>query len=201
MKVLTRIVDDWRVRLASISEFMQQLNQVIARQANIEENCTGRFWEGRFKSQPLLTEAALLTAMAYTDLNPIRAKMADTLEQSEHTRIKERIKPSFNLARALDNNPDFNQRYIERFSVKPLASLEGNVKYTNQTGVLFSHADYLTLVDTTGRIQRQDKRGFISDTFLPILQRLAIDADEWIENTQNFEMIFYKRFYYQRKKA
>jgi hypothetical protein len=139
--------------------------------------------------------------MAYTDLNPIRAKMADTLEQSEHTSIKERIKPSFNLARALDNNPDFNQRYIERFSVKPLASLEGNVKYTNQTGVLFSHADYLTLVDTTGRIQRQDKRGFISDTFLPILQRLAIDADEWIEGTQNLEMIFYKRFYYQRNTA
>jgi hypothetical protein len=101
------------------------------------------------------------------------------------------------LARALDNNPDFNQRYIERFSVKPLAPLEGNVKYTNQTGVLFSHADNLTLVDTTGRIQRQGKRGFISDKFLPILQRLAIDADEWIENTQNFEMIFYKRFYYQ----
>ena len=201
MNVLTRIVDDWRVLLASVSEFMQQLNQVIARQANIEECCTGRFWEGRFKSQPLLTEEALLTAMAYTDLNPIRAKMADTLEQSEHTSIKERIKPSFNLARALDNNPDFNQRYIERFSVKPLASLEGNVKYTNQTGVLFSHADYLTLVDTTGRIQRQDKRGFISDTFLPILQRLAIDADEWIENTQNFEMIFYKRFYYQRNTA
>jgi REP element-mobilizing transposase RayT len=80
MKLLTHIVDDWRLRLASISEFMQQLNQVIARQVNIEESCIGRFWEGRFKSQPLLTEAALLTAMAYTDLNPIRAKMANTLE-------------------------------------------------------------------------------------------------------------------------
>ena len=70
MKVLNLIVDDWRLRLASISEFMQQLNQVIARQANSEERCTGCFWEGRFKSQPLLTEEALLTAMAYTDLNP-----------------------------------------------------------------------------------------------------------------------------------
>ena len=105
------------------------------------------------------------------------------------------------MARALDNNPDVNRPYIERFSVKPLASLEGNVKNSNQTGVLFSHPDYLTLVDTTGRIQRQGKRGFIYDTFLPILQRLAIDADEWIENTQNFEMIFYKKFYYQRNTA
>ena len=180
---------------------MQQLNQVIARQANIEESCTGRFWEGRFKSQPLLTEEALLTAMAYTDLNPIRAKMADTPEHSKHTSIKERIKPRFCLARALENNPDFNPQYIQRFSVKPLASLEGNITHGNQNGVLFSHDDYLTLVDTTGRIQRQDKRGFIPDTFLPILQRLAIDADEWIENTQNFEAIFYKKFYYRRNTA
>ena len=45
MNVIAKIVDDWRVRLSSISEFMQQLNQVIARQANMEENCTGRFWD------------------------------------------------------------------------------------------------------------------------------------------------------------
>ncbi|MFT7562274.1 MAG: hypothetical protein ACI93R_004209 [Flavobacteriales bacterium] len=51
------------MRLSSISEFMQRLNQVISRQANIEERCTGRFWEGRYKSQPLLTEEALLTAI------------------------------------------------------------------------------------------------------------------------------------------
>jgi REP element-mobilizing transposase RayT len=201
MNVLTQIVDDWRVRLASLSEFMQQLNQVIARQANIEEHCTGRFWEGRFKSQPLLTEEALLTAMAYGDLNPIRAKMADTPEQSKHTSIKERIKPSFNLERALENNPDFNHHYIKRFLVKPLAALEGNIKYSNQNGVLFSHNDYLTLVDTTGRIQRQDKRGFIPDSFLPILQRLAIEPDEWLENTQKFETLFYKKFNNRRKTA
>jgi hypothetical protein len=142
----------------------------------------------------LLTEEALLTAMAYVDLNPVRAKMAATPEQSKHTSIRERSKPRFNLARALENNPDFNYQYIRRFSLRPLASLEGNVKYCNQNGVLFSHDDYLTLVDTTGRIQRQDKRGFIPDTFLPILQRL--DAEEWIENTQKFETIFYKRFNY-----
>jgi hypothetical protein len=56
-------------------------------------------------------------------------------------------------------------------------ALEGSVKYHNQNGVIFSHKDYLTLVDTTGRIQRQDKR-FIPETFLPILQRLVIDAVE-----------------------
>jgi len=65
--------------------------------------------------------------------------------------------------------------------------------------VLFSHSNYLGLVDTTGRIQRQDKRGFIAKTFLPILQRLDIDVDAWIKNTQKFETIFYKKFNYPRK--
>ncbi|MFT4845531.1 MAG: hypothetical protein ACI97H_001100 [Marinobacter psychrophilus] len=46
--------------------------------------------------------------------------MADTPEQSQHTSIKERIKPSFNLARTLDNNPDVERLSIERCSVTPI---------------------------------------------------------------------------------
>jgi REP element-mobilizing transposase RayT len=198
MGVLINIVEEWRTRLASISEFMQQLNQVIARQANVEDNCTGRFWEGRYKSQPLLTEEALLTAMAYVDLNPIRATIAKTPESSTHTSIKQRIKPTFSIEQALKTNPDINPSYLQRFTIKAFLPFEGNIKYDKQEGVLFSHNDYLTLVDTTGRIQRDDKRGSISKKFLPILTRLSIDADEWIENTQRFEVLYYSKFYYQR---
>jgi REP element-mobilizing transposase RayT len=198
MTVVTKLVEDWRIRLSSISEFMQRLNQVISRQANNEENCTGRFWEGRYKSQPLLTEEALLTAMAYVDLNPVRATMAKTPEASKHTSIKERIRPTFNIEKALINNPDFNSYYLQRFPIKPLSPFEGSIKQSNQDGVLFDFNDYLTLVDTTGRIQRQDKRGSISNNFLPILERLGIESNEWIENTQKFEEIFYSKFYYQR---
>ncbi|MFT7561893.1 MAG: REP element-mobilizing transposase RayT [Flavobacteriales bacterium] len=198
MAVVIKFVEDWRIRLSSISEFMQQLNQVISRQANKEENCTGRFWEGRYKSQPLLTEEALLTAMAYVDLNPIRATMAKTPEGSKHTSIKERIRPTFDVEQALVNNPDFNPYYLQRFTIKPLSPFEGNLKSDKQGGVIFSYNDYLTLVDTTARIQRQDKRGSISSNFLPILERLGIQSDEWIENTQKFEDIFYSKFYYKR---
>lgn len=83
---------------------MQLLNKAITRQANIEEKCTARFWKGRYKSHPLLTDEALLTAMAYVDLNPARAKMAATPKTSDQTSIKERTQTTYNLASACANN-------------------------------------------------------------------------------------------------
>jgi len=189
----------YRERLSSLSWFMKCLNEPIARQANKEDGCTGHFWESRFKSQALLTEEAVLSCMAYVDLNPVRAKIAETPEDSDHTSIQERITPHFNLEDAVHQQID--QQSLRRFELplKPLARFEGNVTNQQQRGILFSTEDYIQLVDYTGRIIRPDKRGAIPSHFPPILERLNLDQKEWLEYSTKFEQLFYCRFGHRRQ--
>ncbi|WP_197467988.1 transposase [Neptuniibacter marinus] len=126
---VTEIIAVYRTRLTSLSWFMKCLNEPIARQANLEDKCTGHFWESRFKSQALLTEEALLSCMAYVDLNPIRSEMANTPEDSEHTSIKERIAPQFNLHSAIIDHKV--QLALQDFKI-PLKALLQFTKTTKQ---------------------------------------------------------------------
>jgi hypothetical protein len=81
-----------RERLGSLSWFMRYVNEPIARRANEEDGCKGRFWEGRFKSYALLDETAVLAAMTYVDLNPWRANMVEEPEHAPHTSVGQRVK-------------------------------------------------------------------------------------------------------------
>jgi REP element-mobilizing transposase RayT len=199
-QTVSDIIEVWRHRLADLSWFMKCLNEPIAREANKEDNCTGHFWESRYKSQALLTEEALLSCMAYVDLNPVRACMADTPEDSDYTSIKERIKPQFNTSHKIDENslPSFALHHFES-PLKPLLHFDGAITQATQTGIPFSWEDYVVLVDWTGRVVREDKRGAINNQLPPILERLNIETKAWIKNTTQFEQQHKQQF--RRRKA
>ncbi|MXY57847.1 MAG: hypothetical protein F4029_17185 [Gammaproteobacteria bacterium] len=90
-----------RCTLGSMSNFMKHLKQPIARRANLEDDCTGHFFEQRFYSGALLTEEALIAAMAYVDLNPVRAELAEHIEEIRETSICDRLLE--NSTRALED--------------------------------------------------------------------------------------------------
>jgi hypothetical protein len=91
-----------RDRLSSLSWFMRCLAEPIARRANREDRCTGRFWVGRYQCQPVLDESALAACLAYVDLNPVRARLDETSEASRFTSVFERIQTMhFDSGRAL----------------------------------------------------------------------------------------------------
>ncbi len=176
----------WRERLADLSWFMRCLNEPIARMANKEDNCTGRFWEGRFKSQLLLDSSALLTCMAYVDLNPVRAKMAETPEQSDYTSIASRIETRQKIEHK--HKPGslvpFARNYKERLQKKQEDSA--------LLCLPIEQDEYLKLVDWTGRQIKEGKRGAIPAHLRPILQRLEINEDEWVDGVEHFGRRFYR---------
>ncbi len=173
IKAVTDTAEVYRRRLYDISWFMRNLNEFIARAANTEDECTGRFWEGRFKSQALLNESALLSCMAYVDLNPVRANIATTPENSRYTSIYSRLqalKGNSKISALLPFSGERNQRNIKEIPIRL--------------------TDYLELVDTTGRIIRDDKPGYIHSNYAPILSRLGISQVHWQALTSHFEKLF-----------
>ncbi|MEM9069716.1 MAG: hypothetical protein AAGE52_14485 [Myxococcota bacterium] len=137
-------VAQWRERLWSLSWLMRCLNEFIARRANAEEDLKGRFWEGRFTCQPLLDEAALLTCMAYVDLNPVRAGMAKSLERSKHTSIAKRIRQ---LDSAMDSDAPPGPVGLTPFADQVPSR-------SRRTVVPMHYVDYLELLQWTGRSLR-----------------------------------------------
>ena len=193
-----------RRRLSDMSWWMRCTAENIARQSNREDNVTGHFWEGRFRTQVILDEAGLLACAAYVDLNPIRAAMAETPETSLFTGVKDRLDDLSERtasSRMSDHDWERSRRRKRSGWLSPIeinetadptgADLNRDSRRASQKGFLsISLSDYLQLVDWTGREIRADKRGSIPRHLSPILTRIGLDAPAWCELVVKFGKCF-----------
>jgi REP element-mobilizing transposase RayT len=187
----------WRQRLASLSWFMKCLKEPIARRANREDNVTGHFWNGRFKVQALLDDTAVLASLAYIDLNPVRAAVAASPEQSNHTSVQDRIcvRQSHRAVRrqrcasrprrvaALVNLPKGRRPAHDEDGIW-LIPIEHRKRRRSSERIGLTQLtldEYLQLIDLTGRRARPGKRGAIAKSLAPILDRLDVDAGRWLD--------------------
>jgi putative transposase len=186
-----------RKRLCSLSWFMGRLNEFIARAANKEDEVKGRFWESRFKCQALLDEAAIAACMVYVDLNPIRAGLAETPEESDFTSIQERIRAWQNemmstvtVSAVPDHVPDMSESSDNKAPsdcwLCPIASESG------RRGILpITAAEYFDLVDKSGRTIRPGKRGSIDAELAPLLLRIGANPEAWPDTVSRFGRKFH----------
>lgn len=182
-----------RRRLSSISWLMKCLKEYVSRKANAEDGCGGRFWESRFKSTVLLDDAAILTCLVYVDLNPIRAGMAEVPEESLFTSAEERIR-GYRARQALRKD---NGGGLEGQS--PRKSDDANCDQwlcplqssSSRRGFLsINLPSYLEILDWTGRQIVEGKRGAIPDDLPPILIRLSVNPNRWLETARRFGSLF-----------
>ena len=183
-----------RERLSCLSWFMRCLAEPIARRANKEDRCTGRFWEGRFKCQALLDEEAVLACSVYVDLNPIRAGIAATPESSAFTSAQDRCaarQAHYKLAALADHSVRSADAAPSALISEARAELARD-RWLCPLGGDDSHLPsidldrYLELLDWSGRQVHANKRGAIPDHLRPIIERLAIDVDRWIDTVTRF---------------
>jgi REP element-mobilizing transposase RayT len=157
-----RKITRWRARLASISWFNKLLKEPIARRANREDECTGHFWEGRFKSIRLLDKAAVLACMVYVDLNPMRAGIARALQDCSFTSILHRLKVLRRPGQGRRRKSDRIRKSRITLTLIPIDSLFN-----------LSTSEYVSLVGATGGAptDNRDHRGTLTE--------MGIDPDIW----------------------
>jgi len=164
----------YRERLGSLSWFMSRLNEPLAKQSNREENCTGSFWEGRYSAQALLDEAAVFSCMAYVDLNPVRAKITEKLESSNHTSIKKRLNEI---------------KQIEPIAVQ--AKLDSAISaisnQLNTKKLSISVKDYIELVEWTGQNITYPNKAAMPHHISSCLKQLNLQQNHWLKQLENFD--------------
>ncbi|WP_037987190.1 transposase [Teredinibacter turnerae] len=188
-----------RNRLSNLGWFMKCLNEPIAKRANEEDQCSGHFWESRYKSQALLSENALLAAMAYVDLNPVRAGIAVSPQTSDHTSLKLRL--SANKKAEIKHKPSSKNitKRSEKFDYKPLFSFKRSASELRESQLPITFHEYLQLIEFALRKYKNQPEVGQLHHILEVPNQ--INAATWITDSTEFESIYRRRFSTKLKKA
>ncbi len=162
-------LEEIRRRLGNLSWFMRLLKEPIARRANREDGCKGRFWEGRFRVQALLDDAAVLACMAYVDLNPARAGIVSNPIHARHTSLRRRVD-------APSAAPDLSPVAASITPQIPLVSEEG----------------YFVLIDWTFRALTESEPDHVRDAAVSIVRNLGYCPSQWLAQVPATESDYFR---------
>lgn len=116
--------------------------------------------------------------MAYVDLNPIRAEISQTPEESNYTSVQQRI---------LERQPSVANGEVGGLSEDLRAAIGKLMPFRDrdpeqaETSIPYEIQDYLELVDWSGRAIVQGKRGSIPSDLPPILERLNANSEHYLK--------------------
>lgn len=185
-----------RTRLSDVSWWLRLLCQNIGTRANQEDKQTGKFFQGRYRAVRILDEESLLACAAYVDLNPIRAALAETLETSEHTSVQRRIQ-ALQQSESSESSPSQSvDSFLSPITVDekrdPLGACANQTRERcSDKGFLsMPIADYLELLDASGKVIRPDRSGYTPTDVAPIFERLKLDQEYWLLQVKEFGRLF-----------
>lgn len=183
-----------RRRLSSISWWMGTLCENIARRANQEDDCKGRFWETRFKCRKCVDVGAIIICGMYVDLNALRAGEASSLQTSYYSSAYQRIQALGQRKNARDRA----DAWLGELTLVEGSERDPYVKLHSHTGrrasdlglVPISLEDYLKLLQWTAEQISSGQRPTIPSDLEPILDHLSVRGDAWLETIQEYEESF-----------
>ena len=183
-----------RGRLTDISWFMGILAENIARRANTEDDCRGRFWESRFKCRECADPSAILLCAIYVDLNPMKAGEVDSPETARYTSVFQRLQAQFQPADAVDRVDG----WMAELTLAPENKANEALAYSSRTGrratdmgiLPITLEVYVDLLKRTGELLRSGERTTIPHDLAAILERMEVNHEAWLETLENFEELF-----------
>ena len=145
----------------AMSLMMQSVGRTYVRYFNKRHNRSGTLWEGRYKSSLVDSEAYLLTCMAYIDLNPVRAGLAESAEAFNWSSYKhlsgqkiDKLVTPHALYWGLGNTPFAREAAYAEFVASGLSeSIQKDLTESALKGRVVGRPDFLKSLEKTTRRQ------------------------------------------------